>query len=196
MICILLYLCKHTSRMKSDIVSNRGTGGGGSNTNKNGLSYESLTDLRDRIHIIQEDRYSCEIRFDNHTKTFTRTKQSNLFKCMKHEINTDIRKGHGCKNPDECYIDEELKNMFILEKKFQQCSGSVCEKIQTPDFKVWQYGRMFPNYNIVYVYCLSDWFKEHCPAELEYLNLKNIRYFWGSSCTYKDDIIHFIVHYK
>ena len=29
-------------------------------------------------------------------------------------------KAHGCKNPDECYIDEERKIMFIIEKKFQQ----------------------------------------------------------------------------
>ena len=50
-----------------------------------------------------------------------------------------MEKAHGCKNPDECYIDKESKNMFIIEKKFQQCSGSVCEKIQTPHFKKWQY---------------------------------------------------------
>lgn len=182
--------------MDSNNVPNRGTGAGGSNTNKNGLLYEDLTDLQDRVQIVKEGRYSSEIRFDNHPQVFTRTKQSNLFKCMKNELDTSIQKAHGCKNPDECYIDKESRTIFILEKKFQQCSGSVCEKIQTSDFKVWQYSRTFPNYNIVYVYCLSDWFREHCVAELEYLDLKHIRYFWGSSDTYKDDIIHFIVTYK
>ena len=85
---------------------------------------------------------------------------------------------------------------FIIEKKFQQCSGSVCEKIQTPDFKLWQYSRTFPDYTIIYIYCLSDWFKKNCKAELEYLDFKNIPYFWGISETYKDDIINFILNYK
>jgi len=79
---------------------------------------------------------------------------------MKDEIDTDINQAHGCKHPDECYIDEESKNIFIIEKKFQQIPGSVCEKIQTAQFKRWQYSRTFPNYNIIYIYCLSDWFEK------------------------------------
>ena len=39
-----------------------------------------------------------------------------------------ILKKLGCKEPDECYIDNANKTMFIIEKKFQQVSGSVCEK--------------------------------------------------------------------
>ena len=46
------------------------------------------------------------------------------------------------------------------------------------------------------MYSLSNWFKDNCVAELEYLDLNNIRYFWGSSKTYKDDIIDFITNYK
>jgi hypothetical protein len=136
------------------------------------------------------------IKFRDNEKTFIRTKKANLFKCMRDEIDINVKKAHGCKNPDECYIDKELRNIFIIEKKFQQCSGSVCEKIQTPDFKVWQYSRTFPTYNIIYIYCLSDWFKKNCIAELEYLDFKHIKYFWGSGETYKDDIISFIISYK
>ena len=86
--------------------------------------------------------------------------------------------------------------MFIVEKKFQQCSGSVCEKIQTPDFKIWQYSRTFPEFRIVYIYCLSEWFKENCPAELEYLEYKKIPVFWGNSPTYKKDIINYMLTYN
>lgn len=175
---------------------NKGTGAGGSNTNKNGIPYEEITDLDDRIIVIEKSKFSNTINFNGNKKTFTKTKQSNLFKCMSDEINTNIEKAHGCKNPDECYIDKELKNMFIIEKKFQQVPGSVCEKIQTPDFKLWQYSRTFPNYNIVYIYCLSEWYGKNCIAELEYLDYKNINYFWGNSETYKDDIINFIINYK
>ena len=181
---------------KNTNIKNKGTGAGGSNTNKNGIPYEVMTDLDDRITIIEVKKFSSTIKFNGNEKIFTKTKQANLFKCMINEISEDIEKAHGCKNPDECYIDKESKNMFIIEKKFQQCSGSVCEKIQTPDFKIWQYSRMFPDYNIVYIYCLSEWFKKNCVAELEYLDFKNISYFWGNSETFKDDIISFIINYK
>lgn len=182
--------------MIGEMVENKGTGAGGFKTNKNGLPYEKITELDDKITIEKQLETSSIMKFNGSEKLFTKTKQSNLFKCKKDKINTEITKAHGCKNPDECYIDEESKNIFIIEKKFQQCSGSVCEKLQTPDFKLWQYSRTFPDYNIIYIYCLSDWFKKNCIAELEYLDFKNIPYFWGSSETYKDDIIKFILNYK
>jgi len=190
-------LVLHDSTINKEIhIKNKGTGAGGSNTNKNGLPYEKLTELDNRITIVEKSKFSSKIKFEHNSRIFVKTKQSNLFKYMKDKIDITIPKAHGCKNPDECYIDNELKNMFIIEKKFQQCSGSVCEKIQTPDFKVWQYSRTFPDYNIIYIYCLSDWFKKNCIAELEYLNFKGIPYFWGSSETYKNDIIKFIINYK
>lgn len=180
----------------SNYIRNKGTGAGGSNTNKNGLSYEERTCLDDKINILQHLKDSKVITFCENGKQFIQTNKSNLFKCMEKHMDKSIKKAHGCKNPDECYIDPLSNTMFIIEKKFQQCSGSVCEKIQTPDFKVWQYSRTFPNYTIIYMYCLSDWFKENCKAELEYLTYKQIHYFWGSSITYKDDIIHFMTNYK
>lgn len=185
-----------TPSPSNDNIKNRGTGAGGANTNKNGLSYESLTDLDNKLEVVESCQYSSVIKFNVSDVVFTRTKQSHLFKCMKTHIDTKVKKAHGCKNPDECYINEATKTMFIIEKKFQQTAGSVCEKIQTPDFKIWQYGRTFPEYNIVYVYCLSDWFKDNCQAELEYLVFKQIPIFWGASETYKDDIINFMVNYK
>lgn len=177
-------------------IQNKGTGAGGSNTNKNGIPYEKITELDDKITIIKKNKYSDVVKFNGSEKSFTKTQQANFLKCMDDKINPTIKKAHGCKRPDECYIDEECKNIFIIEKKFQQRSGSVCEKIQTPDFKLWQYSRTFPDYTIIYVYCLSDWFKQNCIAELEYLDFKKIPYFWGSSETYKNDIINFIINYK
>lgn len=174
---------------------NKGTGAGGANTNKNGLPYEELTDLKDCYTIIKRNRFSNEIRFNEYNDTtFISTNQSKLFKCMYDKMNKNIKKAHGCKNPDECYIHEQTRTIIIIEKKFQQVSGSVCEKIQTPDFKIWQYSRTFPNYRILYVYCLSEWFKNNCQAELEYLNHKKIPVFWGNSSTYKEDIIKYIIN--
>jgi len=115
---------------------------------------------------------------------------------MKKYIDKNINKGHGCKNPDECYIDLKKKNIFIIEKKFQQVNGSACEKIQTSEFKYWQYSRTFPNFNVIYIYCLSKWFKDNCKAEIEFLEYKNIPIFWGFCEDYTDNIINYIVNYK
>ena len=169
---------------------------GGYNTNKNGLTYEKMTDIKDILTVIQETDCSTMVKLCGSEKIFVRTKKNGLFKYMKKHIDEAVEKAHGCKNPDECYIDDVCKNIFIIEKKFQRCSGSVCEKIQTPDFKIWQYSRTFPGYNIVYIYCLSDWFKNNCKAEIEYLNYKKIPFFWGDSETYKYDIIKFIINYR
>ena len=179
---------------------NRGTGAGGRNTNKNGLNYEEFTDLNNKITIKKHHFNNCsEIVFNcNPNKIFISTKQAGFLKFMiKYKnININIESGHGCKRPDECYIQLEEKTIFIIEKKFQQKSGSVCEKIQTFPFKIWDLQRRFPDFKIIYIYCLSDWFKENCKVELEYLRYKKIPYFWGSSKTYKDEIIDYILNYK
>ena len=175
---------------------NKGKGAGGCNTNKNGLPYEELTDLNDCLDELCHLPHSKVIKFKNSDIKYIKTKQANLYKCMSDHIDKNIKKAHGCKNPDECYIDEERKIMFIIEKKFQQVSGSVCEKIQTYDFKMWQYQRTFPSYNIVYIYCLSEWFKSNCKAELEYFEYRNVPLFWGNSPSYKNDIIQFMNNYK
>ena len=136
-------------------IKNKGTGAGGSNTNKNGLPYEDLTELREDENFTtkEKSKFSSIVIFNNFDKPFIKTKQRNFFKCMDEYLDKTVEKGHGCKNPDECYIDLKTKIIFIIEKKFQQSSGSVCEKIQTPPFKKWIYGRMFPKFNIVYILC-------------------------------------------
>ena len=109
-------------------------------------------------------------------------------------MNHSIYKAHGCKKPDECFIELKKKIIFIIEKKFQEVNGSVCEKIQTAPFKRWQYSRTFPGFTVIYIYCLSNWFKENCKAELEYLDYNNCPVFYGCSTTYKKDIISFMLN--
>ena len=45
------------------------------------------------------------------------------------------------------------------------------------------------------MYCLSDWFKINCNAELEYLEYKNVPVFWGNCPNYKKNIIDYIINY-
>ena len=198
-----------------EIKVNKGTGAGGANTNKNGLPYEELTDLKTEYSLIEENKHSKNINFVNSNKLFITTKKGDFFKCLKQndiiidynkregtvtilekKIEVVLNMAHGCKNPDECFIDKDNKRIFIIEKKFQQVSGSVCEKIQTPKFKVWQYNRLLPKYKIVYMYCLSEWFKENCKAELEYLKEEKIPVFWGNDNEYKNKLVNFLINYK
>lgn len=179
-------------------ITNLGKGAGGKNTNINGLSYEEFTNLNKYYDVMKEEKFCKIIKFKDYDNIYISTNKSNLFKYMllHNKLNTKINNAHGCKNPDECYIDNILSNIFIIEKKFQQIDGSVCEKIQTIDFKLWQYQRLFPSFNIIYIYCLSEWFKKNCKAELEYLKIKKIPIFYGNDIKYKMKIIKFITSYK
>ena len=176
----------------------KGAGAGGAQTNKNGLPYEELTDLKTEYTVVSAEKYCQHIQFPQceNEKTWITTGQFKFFKCMDAHMDKTVEKAHGCKNPDECYVDHCSNTIFILEKKFQQVSGSVCEKSQTSDFKIWQYSRTFPAFRIVYMYCLSDWFKLNCKAELEYLEQKNVPVFWGNDANYKSKIIDFMTNFQ
>jgi hypothetical protein len=179
------------------IIVNKGAGAGGTNTNKNGLSYEEITDLKDRFKSCDVNKYDdiCEIVFEGYDRTFIKANKTALHKYMNKngEKKTDLQPAAGCKQPDEAYIDKDNNIVFIIEKKFQQGSGSVDEKIQTGPFKKIHYQELFPNFKIYYIYCLSDWFKrDEYKSVLNYLRQNDIPIFWGSSETYKQDIIEMI----
>lgn len=163
----------------------------GSKTNKNGLRFEVETNLMGHSKLVYVKFHPQE-----DSPIFIAAPKNNLDKYMiAHRQRANVGDGHGCKKPDECYINEAARIIFIIEKKFQNCSGSACEKIQTAEFKRWQYSQMYPNYKIVYIYCLSSWFKKKCKKELEYLNLINVPVFFGDDDNYRELIIDFLVNY-
>ena len=190
-------ISKKKKMMKIKIVKpkiiNKGTGAGGANTNKNGLKFEEVADLKDRYESIIRRKIGSEVKFKGHLSTFIEVSKSALHKYMEKigEKNMILKPAAGCKKPDEAYIDLEKKNIFIIEKKFQQTSGSADEKLQTGYFKQLHYKELFPNFNIYYMYCLSDWFKREDSA-LKYLKDGGIPVFWGNSETCKEKIIEFI----
>ena len=169
------------------MIKNRGTGAGGSNTNKNGLSYESRTLLDSQIECTKRVNGFELVKFKTSQTEFIKANKTKLFKFMKSTMNTDVIPAHGCKRPDECFINNETKIVFIIEKKFQKVGGSVCEKIQTPDFKVWEYGRLFPNYKIV---CSG------ATNHNEVVSFKNIPVFWGDDEMYKEKLVSFMTNYN
>lgn len=182
---------------KSQNIKNKGTGAGGANTNLNGLSYEDKTNLEELFSELKCDKKSKirNIKFNNYQNELVNVNKSNLYKFMEKigEKNDKLQPAAGCKEPDEAYIDINKKMVFIIEKKFQQTSGSVDEKIQTGPFKKIHYSKQFPNYKVNYIYCLSDWFKrDEYTSVLDYLKENNIPVFWGNDLNYKEDIIKFI----
>jgi hypothetical protein len=187
-------VCKQSVSTKK---KNRGTGAGGANTNVNGLSYEDNTDLKVCYCEIEENKEnnSKKIKFEGNTREFINVKKAAFHKYMDEigEKNNSLQLAAGCKQPDEVYIDLERKIIFIIEKKFQQSPGSVDEKLQTAPYKKHFYEKLFQNYKINYIYCLSDWFKlDTYKGLLEYLEENSIPVFWGNDLDYKNKIIKFI----
>ena len=190
---------KNSSNMNSKI-KNRGTGAGGDKTNKNGLPYEELTELKENeryknfkmIQIKKKDLQKVKIDDNEYIKVTKNELKLYMVDC--NQFNTESEK---TLQPDECYIDEKNKVINIIEKKFQQCTGSVDEKIQTGPFKIWYYKKLYPEYNIKYCYCLSDWFKnKKYKPEIMYLNENNIKVFWGSEKEYQNNILDWIIDNK
>ena len=177
------------------IIINKGNGAGGANTNKNGLQFEEVVDLKDRYENIKNSQNGIgnEVTFQRHSRTFIKVNKSALHKYMEKigEKNMTLPPAAGCKKPDEAYIDLERNIIFIIEKKFQQEGGSADEKLQTGYFKQSHYKGLFPKFKIYYMYCLSDWFKRE-ESVLNYLKDNGIPVFWGNSETYKEKIIEFI----
>ncbi len=91
--------------------------------------------------------------------------------------------------PDDAIYVIKDNTVNIIEAKFQIVAGSVDEKLQTCDFKKKQYQKLFSalNYEVEYIYILSDWFRKEeykdvrdyissvgCRFYFEYLPLKEI----------------------
>lgn len=163
---------------------------GGSNTNKNGLFYENETSL--------EDMYEIETKTNTHNVVVMKgvklvhTPQNLFRRYTKGKYNPYIHECHGTKNPDDCFIDEDNKKIYWIEKKYQQVGGSVCEKLQGVGCKVRNLEQRYRDYKIIYILWLTDWYKENCKGELEYLSYINIPVIWASDPECKNKIVDII----
>ena len=114
---------------------------------------------------------------------------------MEKFLEKDFNKQEKSLQPDEAFIDIENKKIFILEKKFQQTTGSVDEKIQTGLFKKEFYKELYPSYEIHFAYVLNDWFmNEKYKPELRFLTKYDVLVFWSSSADYFDNIKNWILY--
>jgi len=163
---------------------NKGTGAGGAKTNQTGLSFEEDVYLKSWI----EDKGYKLNQIDKSTST-----RSVLYEILEnnevigyygrqHKIylalqkieplitneyianvfSTEIR-------PDAFIISKKPRVLTIFEKKWQQSSGSVDEKIQTAPYKIAMFEKLLRNFKISvqYQYILSSWFRSD-----QYRNIK------------------------
>lgn len=142
------------------------------NTTKTGIAWELKTDFNSLVHktynynICEKSGELIDVKNEEHINIFSVPKYklynhlNKVYKIDCKEIGTKI---YG----DEVIINNHNKNVFIIEKKSQQCNGSVDEKIQTCDFKKKQLQKIFNQINqndikftVHYIYLLNDWFKK------------------------------------
>ena len=136
-------------------------GTGGATTNKTGLSFEKTTSLADALSAAGFEIVGSEILKDSIAMGQLIEKQK-LYGFLDSR-GVDWRKILSAKLlPDEAVYAIRSNSLTIVEKKWQETSGSVDEKLQTSGFKIRQYSRLFSpiGVEVRYVYLLNDWFSQ------------------------------------
>ena len=161
--------------------------GGGSKTNINGLSFEERTDLLEAFNktsflevngnqVLKDSKLIGEYFEKNGFYKFFLEKNDINYK----EINSKKYL------PDAVFYNHNNDTVYIIEKKFQEGTGSVDEKLQTCDFKRKIYKRLISpiGLNTEYYYLLNDWFKKPVYDDV-------FSYIVNSNCKYFIDFIPF-----
>ena len=159
--------------------------GGGFQTNVNGLGFEGRTSLiealnrHELIEVVGETIWIDE-------EIVGRYKEKHAFyRDFVERFGFDWKKRISKKYlPDAVIINDKRKIVFVIEKKYQERSGSTDEKLQTCDFKrkIYQTLLKGTGYEVEYFYLLNSWFKRP-----EYEDVK--KYIKTVGCDYFIDSI-------
>jgi len=188
-------------------VTNKGTGAGGSNTNKNGKNFEEcvnneprlLADEYKKVVIKENTKYGYVLykKLENGHKV-TYVKQSGFKTYMSQLLG--IPDDSVYRHPDEAYIIEIDDKIIIkiIEVKNQNGAGSVDTKLLAAPMFVEEYKLMLnagstgSTLEIEYIFCLNEYFKKQFDNESNkyYQNLKiifkkyGIKYLFGEDDDY------------
>lgn len=135
--------------------------GGGSQTNKNGLEFERDTSLDEALINAGYTIKDCYIYDKENNYIGLSIPKNNLYKNFLEKEKIDYKKYNSKKwLPDEAFLNEYTRTVYIIEKKYQQTSGSVDEKLPNCDFKKKEYEKLFNPLNIKvrYIYIFNNWF--------------------------------------
>lgn len=154
--------------------------GGGAQTNLNGLEFEQTISLKEVF-----DRHPDFEVIDD--KLFYHKKLIGEL-CGKHSLYKKILEPRGVYYykyiskkliPDDAVLINDT--IYIIEKKFQNGSGSVDEKLQTCDFKKKQYSKLAnaAGLKVEYIYVLNYWFRDSSYKDVhEYIISVGCLYFF------------------
>jgi hypothetical protein len=156
--------------------------GGGAQTNRNGLHFEQTTSLNEALiasGYTLQGQYVLKYGF----QVGMSVPQKKLYTKFLVPMGIDYRNYNSKEwHPDEAFINTETKTAYIIEKKFQNCSGSVDEKLPSCHFKKWEYEKLFAplGYNVEFIYIFNDWFKDPKYRDtLEYIERMGCYYFYN-----------------
>lgn len=139
------------------------THGGGAKTAKHGLKFEQDTRLEDALiaagYTVVDSKY---VKRPSGKTVGILAPKNKLYTEVLEKAGIDWRTRIARKTlPDEVFINTETKDAYIIEKKFQNASGSTDEKLYGCNFKKTLFKRLLlgTGYNVEYVYVCNDWFK-------------------------------------
>ena len=187
-------------------ITNRGTGAGGSNTNKNGKEFEENTNI---IPILVELGYEKKLipKKENtkngyyYTKTIDENKeciyieQYGLKFFMNHFYKKRINR---CPDGAMIFVNGDKKILSIIEKKAQNGEGSVDTKLYCGNgFKREYKYYLDDNWDIKYSFVLNDWLKKEFISDKKAILRKileddDIDVYFGNDSDFKDKIINWI----
>lgn len=153
---------------------------------RNGWTIKSETGVRKYVtstgHKAQV-KYNKEFAVNSEGKVVGRFVQKHGLINFLREQGIDYKTVWSKKNlPDEAFINFETMTIIVVEKKWQNGSGSVDEKIPGFDYKNWEYQRIVAplGFKVKYCYLLCDWFQRPEYQDMHtYLKREKCDYFFG-----------------
>lgn len=156
--------------------------GGGANTNVTGLKFERDTDLKSTLenigYIVEDDG---EVKKEGKTYGFLVPKHK-FYVFLNHQ-GVNYQDYNSIKwLPDEAFINQRNKTLYIIEKKMQTQGGSVDEKLANCEFKKMEYQKLATpiGLHVKYIYIFSEWYKQPKYKDvLAYIRLKDCSYYYN-----------------
>ena len=136
--------------------------GGGARTNANGLAFEQQTSLNDALTAAGYTVFGVNVIKNGQTIGLSLPKKK-LYTEFLTPNGIDYR-DYNSKvwEPDEAFLNYQNRTLYVIEKKFQKCAGSVDEKLPNCHFKKQEYQKLMTplDYKVEFLYVLSDWFQD------------------------------------
>ena len=162
--------------------------GGGSTTTEHGNKFENDTDL---LKILEKNGY--EVRdgtvFFKQNVVGSVALHSDFYHVILHTTQDEVSKLFGFSLiPDTAFFNKKNQTLYIIEKKYQESSGSVDEKLQTCEFKLRFYNKAVWEFNneeikhVRFFYIFNDYYSKPKYDEVR-------RFIQDKGCDYYFDTI-------